>query len=709
MATQFNSAFTLKGQKNPKDVTVLATAIEGGISSVPVAYVEFLSKDKALDLGDVVGTEAGIVMSGEKGTSQRFWGTCISAEAKGVVDGWGRYVIELRPWLWFLTRSRNNRIFQQMKTTAIIQDILGDYGFSGELVVKHSNTDKEREYCTQYRETDYDFIVRLLEEEGFYFYFDHKDNAVKLVIANEVSTHEAASSDDKVPYRELQGGGRIEHLGQWNLVERVVTGKVTLRDYDFEKPSADLTSSSSVASGSHGHKAYETYEYPGGFSDVAKGDSKAASLIEADAAAHKTWRAQGNVLHLSPGKLFELADHPRHTSPATSVFMVTKIKQFFRADTDENKYGETVLQALHAPGIVALENVLMTCEAVLKSKPFRMPATTPRPEISGVQTAKVTGPEGAEITVDKYGRIRVQFHWDRSGKKDDKSSCWVRTMMPWTGKNWGMVSWPRVGQEVVIQFEEGNPDRPLCVGMLYNADTMPPYEMPANATRSGIKTNSSKGGSGYNELMFEDKKGDELVRIGAEKDFIQTVQNAAHVRVGYIHEKDAKAASAQGERSMKLEVENHLDEIVEKGDHSFTVKTGSQDVKVKKDKSEEIEGKSTLTVTGNVTEVIKTGNYKQTVKSGNITREVSMGNEAATVKLGNFSVDAKAGKIDLTAMQSITLKVGPSSIKIDMSGITIKGPMVKIDGSAMVEVKGAVTQVKGSATLILKGGVTLIN
>jgi type VI secretion system secreted protein VgrG len=351
----------------------------------------------------------------------------------------------------------------------------------------------------------------------------------------------------------------------------------------------------------------------------------------------------------------------------------------------------------------------MTCEAVLKSKPFRMPATTPRPEISGVQTAKVTGPEGAEITVDKYGRIRVQFHWDRSGKKDDKSSCWVRTMMPWTGKNWGMVSWPRVGQEVVIQFEEGNPDRPLCVGMLYNADTMPPYEMPANATRSGIKTNSSKGGSGYNELMFEDKKGDELVRIGAEKDFIQTVQNAAHVRVGYIHEKDAKAASAQGERSMKLEVENHLDEIVEKGDHSFTVKTGSQDVKVKKDKSEEIEGKSTLTVTGNVTEVIKTGNYKQTVKSGNITREVSMGNEAATVKLGNFSVDAKAGKIDLTAMQSITLKVGPSSIKIDMSGITIKGPMVKIDGSAMVEVKGAVTQVKGSATLILKGGVTLIN
>ncbi len=709
MATLFNSAFTFKGQKNPQDIKLMATAIEGGISALPVAFVEFLAKDKALDLGQVVGTQAGVAITGEKGGTQRFWGTCISAEAKGIVDGRGRYVMELRPWLWFLTRARNNRIFQQMKTTAIIQEILGDYGFSGDLIIKHSNTDAVRDYCTQYRETDYDFIVRLLEDEGFYYYFDHQDGGVRMIIADQVNTHAAATSNDKVPFRELQGGGRIEHIGQWDAVERAVTGKVTLRDYDFEKPSSDLTASASVTSGSHAHKAYENYQYPGGYVVVGKGESRAASLIEAEAAAHQTWRAKGNIMHLSPGKLFELTDHPRHKTTADSVFMVTKVTQFYRSDVDTDTLGETVLQTLYAPAMTDQENVTMTCEAVLKSKPFRMPALMPRPDISGVQTAKVAGAAGDEITVDKYGRIRVQFHWDRSGKTDDKSSCWVRTMMPWTGKNWGMVSWPRVGQEVVIQFEEGNPDRPLCVGMLYNADTMPPYDLPANATRSGMKTNSSKGGGGYNELMFEDKMGEELIRVGAEKDYLQTVQNAAHVRVGYPHEKDAKTAQAADVRSMKLEVENHLDEIVEKGDHTFEVKAGSQDIKIKTDKTEEIEGESKLTVTGDVTEVIKSGNYKQTVKSGNVTREVSMGKEAVTVKMGNYSVDAKAGKIDLTAMQSITLKVGPSSIKIDPSGITIKGPMVTIKGDAMVEVKSAVTQVNGSATLILKGGVTMIN
>lgn len=709
MATPFSSAITLMGQKNPKDVTLLATAIEGGISTIPVAYVEFMSRDKALDLGNLVGTEAGFSYSGENGTTQRFWGTCISAEAKGIDDGFGRYVAELRPWLWFLTRSRNNRIFQQKKVTEIIQSILKDYGFSSHLVIKHSKSDATREYCTQYRETDYDFIVRLMEDEGFYYYFDHQDGAVKLVIADQVSTHEAVGRDDKVRYRDAKGAGRVEHISAWETVERVVTGIVTLRDYDFTKPSADLTASSSVASGKHQHKTYETYQYPGGFSEVEKGERKAAALIGADATGHKTWRAQGNVLHLWPGKLFELAEHPRHTTTDTATFLVTKINQFFRSDIAKDKFGGSVLQSLYAAGIDIAENVQVTFEAVLKATPFRMPSATPRPEISGVQTAKVTCASGDEITVDKYGRIRVQFHWDRSGKTDDKSSCWVRTMMPWTGKNWGMASWPRVGQEVVIQFEEGDPDRPLCVGMLYNADTMPPYELPGHATRSGIKTNSSKGGGGYNELMFEDKKGDELVRFEAEKDYVQTVQNAAHVRVGYVHEKDATKAKAKDKRSMKLEVENHLDEIVEKGDHSFEVKTGSQDIKIKKNKTEEIEGKSTLNVTGDVTEVIKTGNLKHTVESGNVTREVSMGNETATVKMGNYALDTMMGKIDLTAMQSITLKVGVNSIKIDQTGVTIKGLMVKVEGTAMFEAKAPVAEVNGAAALILKGGVTLIN
>lgn len=707
-ASPFKSAFTFRGEKNPKDVRLLAVALAGEINTVPVAHIEVVARDKAMNLGDVVGTEVGLAITGEAGGTQRFWGTCISAEAKGLVDGQGRYLVEVRPWLWFLTRARNNRIFQNLKTTDIIREILGEYGFSGDLVIKHSGTDTPREYCTQYRETDLDFITRLLEDEGFYFYFDHQADAVKMVLADQVNTHDAPAGQDKLPFRELQGGGRIEHVSRWDAVEQAVTGKVTLRDYDFTKPSADMTANAIVESGSHAHKAYESYQYPGGYSRVPHGESKAAALIEAEAAGHKTWRGGGTVLHLFPGKLFELADHPRHAS-GDNTFLVTRFAQFFRSETDEGKLGASVLQELHAGDIEPDQHVAVSFEAVLKSRPFRMPMAAPRPEIAGVQTARVTGASGDEVTVDKYGRIRVQFHWDRDGKSDDKSSCWVRTMMPWSGKNWGMVAWPRVGQEVVIQFEEGNPDRPLCVGMLYNADTMPPYELPRHATRSGMKTNSSKGGGGHNELMFEDKKGEELVRLGAEKDFVQTIQNAAHVRVGYPHEKDATKAAAQDVRSMKLEVDNHLDEIVEKGDHSFSVKAGSQDIKIEKDKTETINGKSDLNVTGNVTTVVKTGNLSETVKAGNVTREVKMGNEALTLKAGNYAVDAKLGKIDLTAMQSITLKVGGNSIKIDQTGITIKGILVKVEASAMLEAKGAVTQIKGDGMLILKGGLTMIN
>lgn len=272
--------------------------------------------------------------------------------------------------------------------------------------------------------------------------------------------------------------------------------------------------------------------------------------------------------------------------------------------------------------------------------------------------------------------------------------------MPMAGKNWGSIAIPRVGHEVVIQFEEGNPDRPLCTGVLYNADNMPPYALPANATRMGMKTNSSKGGGGFNELMFEDKKGSELVRFQSEKDYVQTIQNSSHVRVGYEYESDCLKAEADGDKSMKVEIQNNLDEMIETGDHTFIVKAGEQTINVKKDKTETIEGKSTQTITGNVTE---------TIKQGNVTRELETGNERTTIKLGNYTLDSKLGKIDITAMQSITLTVGGSSIKIDQSGVQIKGPMIKIEGNAMIEAKAPMTQVKGDAMLVLKGGLTTIN
>ena len=715
MATQYTSKLSLKGLTDPTDVRLLSTVVEGAINEIPVAYLEFLCNVHTLDLGALVGTDGGVRIEGEEGHVHRFRGTCISAEAKGRFARQSVYVVEIRPWLWFLTRARNNRIYQDMTATDIIKDVLQKHGFSSKIKILHSGKDKPRIYCTQYRETDYDFVKRLIEEEGFYFYFDHTDSDVTMVISDNIAAQPKPGPLDKIPFRGQAGVGRIVHFNKWEAQERVVTGKVSLRDYNFETPGAKMEVSAEQPRGSHGHTDYESYQYPGKYARAADGELRATVLAQAEASAHQTWQSGGNVLHLAPGRLFALEDHED-----AAEFMVRDLQMYYQQEYPEAdkdippaKLGEVFGLAPDAG-----QSTLTRLTSVHSAEQFKMPRRVPRPDISGVQTAVVTVEKGEELTVDKYGRIKVRFHWDRSGIGDNTSSCWVRTMMPWTGKNWGMVAWPRVGQEVVIQFEEGDPDRPLCVGMLYNAETMPPYSLPANATRTGIKTNSSKGGGGYNELLFEDKKGSELVRIAAERDLTQTVQNSAHVKVGYKFEKDTTDAKPRDKESMKLEVRKHLDEIVETGDHHFSVKAGTQTIDVKKDKTETLHANSKLTVTGNVTETVKQGSVTQTVDMGDVTqtlkmgnwkRELQLGNQDVVCKLGNYSVKTDLGKITMEALQSIELKVLGSSIKIDPMGVTIKGPMIKVQADAMLEAKAPMSTVKGDGILILKGGLTLIN
>jgi type VI secretion system secreted protein VgrG len=274
--------------------------------------------------------------------------------------------------------------------------------------------------------------------------------------------------------------------------------------------------------------------------------------------------------------------------------------------------------------------------------------------------------------------------------------------MPWTGKNWGMVSIPRIGQEVAIQFEEGDPDRPICTGMLYNADTMPPYALPANMTQTGIKTRSTKegGADNYNELVFEDKKDSEFIRFHSEKDYFQTVENNSEITIG-VDKKDPG--------DLTQTIYHTKTETIQTGDHIFKVDTGNQEIFVKTDHTETIEGKSTETITGDTATTIKTGNYTQTIKAGNVTRKVDTGNEAVTVKTGNYALKTTAGKTSITAGMEIKLTVGANSIKIDNSGITISGVMVNIKGTATADVKSPATTVSGDAILTLKGGVTMIN
>jgi type VI secretion system secreted protein VgrG len=379
--------------------------------------------------------------------------------------------------------------------------------------------------------------------------------------------------------------------------------------------------------------------------------------------------------------------------------------------TTESSYGSSAAGSSYS-------NVF-TC--IPASVPFRPPRTTPKPMVQGLQTAVVTGPGGEEIYVDKYGRVKVQFFWDRKGKKDDKSSCWIRVVEQWAGKNWGFVCNPRIGQEVIVDFLEGDPDRPLITGRVYNASQMPPYNLPDNLTQSGIKSRSSKGGSptNFNEIRFEDKKGSEEVYVHAEKDFNRVVENNDTLKVGF-DKKDKGDQTVQVFNNQGLAVgasgcDDGSQTIKIWNNQALTVgndqaKDGSQTITIYKDRTETVK-------TGNESVTIEQGNRTVTVQQGNDTHEISQGNRAVTIDMGNDTLTIKMGnqttKLNLgasstEAMQSIELKVGQNSIKIDQMGITLSGMMVKVQGQIQTQVQGTMVQVSGDAMTQISGGITMI-
>jgi type VI secretion system secreted protein VgrG len=298
---------------------------------------------------------------------------------------------------------------------------------------------------------------------------------------------------------------------------------------------------------------------------------------------------------------------------------------------------------------------------------YRPQRSTPRPVVHGTQTAVVVGPAGEEIHTDKYGRVQVRFHWDR----EQVSSCWCRVASPWAGKQWGVIHIPRVGQEVVVAFQEGDPDRPLIVGSVYNAEMMPPYALLENRTQSGIKTRSSLDGShsNFNELRFEDKKGREDIVLHAEKDFHRSVENDDDLKV---------------EHDQTIEIKNHRTETVKEGDEKVTIE----------------KGKRTITV--------EAGNDLHQIKKGNREVKIDMGNDSLTISMGNQTTKLALGKSETEALQSIELKVGQSSIKLDQMGVTIKGMTVNIEGEIQTQVKGLMTKVSADAVLQVQGGLTMI-
>ncbi|MGP8244876.1 MAG: type VI secretion system Vgr family protein [Bryobacteraceae bacterium] len=571
--------------------------------------------------------------------------------------------IQVAPKLWTLTRTAQSRIFQQKSVPDILTAVLAGLTTQQQL----TGTYKPREYCVQYRETDFAFASRLMEEEGIFYFFQHSASDHTMVIGDSPQVHQDLGLQPSIRYEEAMGGTRDDlRIYGWNKAQDLRSGKYTVRDFHFENPDSNYESSKTiqpnvqVGAVSHDltagpNASWELYDYPGDyalrFDGVSSGggdqpsnlqdafpdaDRTVAIRMKQEAVASILIRGESNHEGLTPGYKFQLTNHFSDNGEFVLTGVEHEATQPIEPDRNTAPY--------------TYENRFTAIPAALPYTPAR---TTPQPVVHGVQTAIVVGPPGDEIFPDKYGRVKVQFPWDRQGQNNASSSCWLRVATSWAGKQWGAIHIPRIGQEVMVDFLEGDPDRPIIVGSVYNNDQMPPYTLPDNKTQSGIKSRSSQGGAAanYNEFRFEDKMGSEEILLHAEKDLTTEVEHDENRTVG-------------NNRTTTIQV----------------------------NETKTVHGKETITIDGN---------QSTEITQGNQATELKMGNQSTTLDMGNQSTDVQLGSISMQAMQSITLTVGGNSITIDQTGITISGMMVTISADTILQASGdAMTQIQGGIVMI---------
>ncbi len=557
--------------------------------------VGFVSKSRDVDplkmLGGIVSVE------GESDPKRWFSGLVSEFRLTRIEDRLAFYEAVVRPWLWFLGNTTDCRIFQNMTAVEIIEKIFSKYGIA-KFEKRLQGSYPSREYCVQYDESDLDFVQRLLEHEGIFYFFEHDEGKHTLVLCDAMSKLKPAPGYDKVLYNFEGRASRrdVEYITEWIPGSMVRPGAYAHTDYDFEKPGADLMAKSAQPF-SHKEAAGENYRQPGAHLDVGRGDTIAGIRREELQAVHQRTTAAGTVRGLFSGCKFNLESFPRSDQNQEYLVVSAEYRLFDPGYRTQNE--------AHSENFTVMLGVAPT------KVPYRPQRITPRPIMRGPQTATVVGPSGEEIFTDKYARVKVQFHWDRLGKKDQNSSCFVRVSQTWAGSGWGFIQIPRIGQEVIVDFIEGDPDLPIITGRVYNAAEMPPYGLPGNATQSGWKSNSSKGGGGYNELMFEDKAGSELVNFQAQKDHHLLIK----------HDRNKTVQHDQSDRidhDAKHSVGHNLDEDV--GNNKTvkigvdqTTNIGSNDTEtVGANRSLTVQANETIHVVANSTENID-ANHSQTV------------------------------------------------------------------------------------------------
>ncbi|WP_285275609.1 type VI secretion system tip protein VgrG [Halopseudomonas bauzanensis] len=538
-----------------------------------------------------------------------------------------RYRITLVPRLAYLQHATNQRIFQHRTVPQIITEVLKGHGiFTDSFRFQLREDGPERIYCTQYNETDLHFIQRLCEEEGLHYHFQHSPEGHQLVFGEDQTVFPKLP-----PTRFNQGSGMVADepvIKRFNLCLQTRPSHVSRRDYNFEKPRLLMEANTQ----SEFLPALEDYDYPGRFMDRERGKHLATRTLEAHRSDYRLAQGDSDQPILISGHFLALTEHPR--AEWNDLWLLTSV-------THQGKQPQVLEESVTSatnPGDDFTQGYRNTFTATPWDVIHRPQISHPKHPIHGTQTAVVTGPENEEIHCDQYGRVKVQFHWDRQGQADAHTSCWLRVASNWAGNRYGGITIPRVGMEVLVTFLEGDPDQPLITGCLYHKTHQVPYALPEHKTRSVFKTLSTPGGDGFNELRIEDKAGEEQIFIHAQRDWDQTIQHDQHIRIG-------------NERHDRVEANSYTELLAE--EHHTT----------HADRKTEIKADDHLTVANNQHIKLGTGQF---------------------IEAGNEIHYYAGNKLVIDAGMELTAKAGGSFVKIDPRGVTLVGPNVKLNsgGSA---------------------------
>jgi type VI secretion system secreted protein VgrG len=731
------------GPHGVEDLAVVAFEADEAVSEPYSVEVTLVARTRvALDEKELLGKDALLTVQLGDGTARFFHGVVsrvVRWEA-GRQPERQHYRITVVPRLWTLRHTLRSRIFQELSVPDIVHKVLDESSVAHRLTLQGSY--RKREYCVQYRESDLDFVSRLLEEEGIFYSFEHTEDGHTLVLNDTSTTCEPILGDPRLVFREASKMvADSESVREFASRLEVQPGAVALRDFNYLRPAVDLTTTSKAEAG---EETLEIYDYPARYGEAGIGKALAKVRLEELRVRSEMGTGVSNSRRLATGYIFELDEYP--ADALNRGYLLLSVRHVghqpevltFGQATPENQ------EAYRGEFVCIPADV-----------PFRPRRLTPRPTIPGAQTATVVGPAGEEIHTDEHGRLKVQFHWDREGQHDDRSSCWIRVTQAWAGPGWGALYLPRIGQEVVVEFLEGDPDRPLITGSVYNGQNTPPISLPDSKTQSTLRSSSSPGDAGYNELRFEDSAGEEQVYLHAQKDFNIVVENDKSQQVGgnetLLVKKD-RTRTINGNQSLTVDKNddtviggNQSLEVIQnrtttvQGNHTESV-VGEQSIQVSGNQtvtvslaasetvgmgkvvnvggayaitvgaalnqlvgglmSEQVGGAKTETVGGKKSETVKSSRTLQV--GGNLSEQVD---QSRTLKVekdlvlsvgGKFNHSAKdsytlsAKEISLVAQEQFTLKVGSASFQVKKNGdVVIKGAKIEVTASGDVIIKGS--------------------